>query len=138
MSRKWYSCYKVRCEVLPEKWKKKFKHLVQETWPRMCGPMVLNSKKASEVWKSWDLSRSHDIIRGGYGKKLRRFQTIYHVWCLQTEVSQKKNRIVEKDSVRFDVKATIELGIDYKTFCIFNREHRLIHVYFWYFFGSVW
>ena len=28
----------------------------------------LNSKKASEVWKSWDLSRSIDIIHGGHGK----------------------------------------------------------------------
>ena len=34
----------------------------------------------------------------------------------------------EKDSVRLDVKATIELGFDYKTFCIGNREHRLFHV----------
>ena len=28
----------------------------------------LNSKKASDVWKSWGLSRSVDIIHGGYGK----------------------------------------------------------------------
>ena len=61
-------------------------------------------------------------------KKLRRFHTICHVRCLQTEVSQKKNRSVEKDSVRFGVKATIKLGFDYKTFCIGNREYRLIHV----------
>ena len=61
-------------------------------------------------------------------KKLRRFHTICHVRCLQTEVSQKKNHIIEKDSVRLDVKATIELGFDYKTFCIGNREHRLIHL----------
>ena len=77
------------------------------------------------------MSRSHDIIRGGYGKKLRRFGIICHVRCLQTEVSQKNNRSVEKDSVRFGVKVTIELGFDFKTFCIGNREHRLIHVQFW-------
>ena len=50
--------------------------------------------------------------------------------CLQTEVSQMKNRSVEKDSVRFGVKVTVELGFDFKTFCIGNREHRLIHVKF--------
>ena len=77
------------------------------------------------------MSRSHDIIRGGCGKKLRRFHTISHVRCLQTEVSQKKNRSVEKDSVRFGVKVTVELGFGLKTFCIGNREHRLFHVEFW-------
>ena len=61
-------------------------------------------------------------------KKLRMFRTICHVRCLQTEVSQKKNRSVEKDSVRFEVKAMIELGFDFKTFCIGNREYILIHV----------
>jgi len=61
-------------------------------------------------------------------KKLRRFHTICHVRCLQTEVSQKKNRSVEKDSLRFEVKATIELRFDFKTFCIGNREYILIHV----------
>ena len=74
------------------------------------------------------MSRSHDIIYGGYGKKLRRSRKISHVRCLETEVSQKKNHSVEKDSVRFGVKVTIELGFDFKTFCIGNREHRLIHV----------
>ena len=88
----------------------------------------LNSKKASEVWISWDLSRSLDIICGGHGKKLRRFQTICHVRCLQTKVSQKKNRSVEKNSVRFGVKITVELGFDFRTFYIGNREHRLIPV----------
>ena len=61
-------------------------------------------------------------------KKLRWFCTICHVLCLQNEVSQKKNRSVEKDSIRFGVKEMIELGFDFKTFYIGNREHRLIHV----------
>ena len=77
------------------------------------------------------MSRSHDIICGGCGKKLRGFQTISHVQCLQTKVPQKKNRSVEKDSVRFRVKVMIEFGFDLKTFCIGNREHRLFHVKFW-------
>ena len=77
------------------------------------------------------MSRSHDIIRGGYGKKLRRFRTICHVRYLQTEVSQKKNRSVEKDSVGFGVKVTVDLGFDFKSFCIGNREHILFHVKFW-------
>ena len=74
------------------------------------------------------MSRSHDIMRGGCGKKLRRFCTMSQVRCLQTKVSQKKNRSVEKDSIRFGVKVTVELGIDFKTICIGNREHRFIHV----------
>ena len=74
------------------------------------------------------MSRSHDIIRGGYGKKLRRFRIICHIRCLQTKVSQKKNHSIENDSVRFIVKVMIELGFDFKTCFIGNREHRLIHV----------
>ena len=68
------------------------------------------------------------MIRGGCGKKMRKFRTICHVRCLQNEVSQKKNHSVEKDSVRFGVKEMIKFGFDFKTFFIGNREHRLIHV----------
>ena len=68
------------------------------------------------------MSRSHDMICGGHGKKLRRFHTICHVRCLQTKVSEKENYSVENDSVRFGVKVTVELGFDFKTFCIGNRE----------------
>ena len=46
--------------------------------------------------------------------KSKSASSIYHVRCLQTEVSQKKNRSVEKDSVRFGVKVTIELGLTSK------------------------
>ena len=88
----------------------------------------LNSKKSKRSLKIMSLSTSHNVIHGGYGKKLRRFHTICHVRCLQIEVSKKKNRSVEKDSVRFRVKVMIELGFDLKTFCIGNSEYRLIHV----------
>ena len=64
-------------------------------------------------------------------KKLRWFRTICHVLCLQNEVSQNKNCSVEKDSVRFGVEVTVELGFGFKTFCIGNREHRLFDVKFW-------
>ena len=74
------------------------------------------------------MSTSHDIIRGGCDKKLRKFRIIFHVRCLQPEASPKKNRSVEKDSVRFGVKVTVELGSDFKTFCLGNREHRLFRV----------
>ena len=40
----------------------------------------------------------------------------------------KKNHSIKKDSVRFGVKVTIELGLDFKTVGTSNREHRLIHV----------
>jgi hypothetical protein len=71
------------------------------------------------------------IIHEGYGKKLRRFRIICLLQCLQTEASQKKNRSVEKESIGFDVKVMVELGFDFKKFCIGNREHRLLHVKFW-------
>ena len=49
-------------------------------------------------------------------KKLRWFRTICHVRCLQTKVSQKKNRSVEKDSVRLRAKVMIELWVTSKLF----------------------
>ena len=58
------------------------------------------------------------------------FCIICHIRCLQTKASQKKNRSVEKDSVRFRVKVTVELGFDFKIFCIGNRQHRLVYVKF--------
>ena len=89
----------------------------------------LNSKKSKRSLKiTRFLSRSPNIIGGDCGKKLRRFRTICHVRRLQTEASPKKNQGVEKDLVRFEVKVMVKLGFDFKTFCIGNREHRLIHV----------
>ena len=103
---------------LTREMKRIFEHFVQKTRPRTCGRMVFKffKKKANKVWKPGDLSRCDDIIRGGCGKKLRRFRTICHVRCLQTEVSHKKNGNIEKDSVRFGVKVTIELGFTSKLF----------------------
>ena len=77
------------------------------------------------------MSRSRDIIHGCHGTILRRFWVICHVRCLQTEVSEKKNRSVEKDSVGFGVKVMVELEFDFKTFCIGNREQKLFHVKVW-------
>ena len=74
------------------------------------------------------MSRSHDIIRGGYGKKIEKVLDNMSCMMFTNQVSHKKNHSVEKDSVRFGVKATIELGFDFKTFCIGNREYILIHV----------
>ena len=77
------------------------------------------------------MSRSLDIIRGGCGKKLRMFRITFHVRCSQTEASPKKNRSIEKDPVRFGVKVMIESRFNFKSFCIGNRQHRLVHVKFW-------
>ena len=48
-----------------------------------------------------------------------------HVWCLEIKVSEKKNRSVEKDSVRFTIKVMVELGFDFKTFvqAIENKDY---------------
>ena len=124
---KWYSCFWVQYEVLHRKWKEILHILFWKHDHKHVAEWFLNSKKASEVWKSWDLSRSHDIICGCCGKKENKFRTICHVWCLQTNVSWKNNRSVEMDTVRFGVKVMIELRLNFKTFCIGNREHRLIH-----------
>ena len=64
-------------------------------------------------------------------KNLEGFAQFCHVRCLQTEASQKKNRSVEKESVRFEVKVAVELRFNFKTFYIGNREHRLFQVKFW-------
>ena len=86
--------------ILKSKWSLKIMRFVRISWYHM--------------WRLW--------------LKLNRFHTICHVRCLKTKVSQKKNCSVEKDSVRFGVKVMIELGFDFKTFCIGTRGHRLIHV----------
>ena len=118
---KWNSCYWVPCEALSRKWKEILNILFTKLDHERVAEWFLNSKKANKVWKSWDLSKSHDFIRGGCGKKLRRFWTICHVRCLQTEISQKKNRSVENDPVRFGFKVTIKIGFDFKSFYIGNR-----------------
>jgi hypothetical protein len=116
--------------------KRNFEHLVQEIRPRTCGRMVFKLRKNKQSLR--DLSWCDGIICGGCGKKLRRFCTFCHVWCLQIEASQRKNHTVEMDSIRFGVKVTVKLWSNYKTFCIGHREHRLFHVKFWYFFETVW
>ena len=88
-------------------------------------------KKTNKVRKSWVLSWCDDIIHGGCGKNLRRFRTFCHIGCLEIKASQRKDRSVEQDSLRFGVKVTVELWFDYKTFCIGYREQRLLQVSFW-------
>ena len=53
--------------------KSNFKHLVHEYDHELVFEWFYNSEKSSEVWKLWDLSISHDIICGGYGKNLSGF-----------------------------------------------------------------
>ena len=91
-----YSCYWVHFGALLGKWKEFSNILFRKHDHERVAEWFLNSKKSK--------SRSVDIICGGYGKKLRRFRTICHIRRLETEVSQKKNRSVEKDSIRFGVK----------------------------------
>ena len=127
---KWFSCYWVRCEALPGKWNEISNILFRKHDHERVAEWFLNSKKQTkyqnhEICQDLMISYLEAVV-----KKLRKFRTICHVWCLQTKVSQMKNRSVEKDSVRFGVKVTVELGFDFKTFCIGNREHRLFHVKF--------
>ena len=70
---KWYSYYWVHFEALPGKWKEISNILFRKHDHERVAEWFLNSKKANKVWKTWDLSRSHDIIRGGHGKKKEGF-----------------------------------------------------------------
>ena len=106
-----------------------FEHLVHETRPRTCGRMVFKFLK--KQMKSKNHEFCEDLVISyveAMVKNWEGFAQSYHVQCLQTKISQKKNCTVEKDSVRFGVKVTVELRFDFKNFCIGNREHRLIHV----------
>ena len=114
--------------VLPRKWKEISNILFRKHDHEHVAEWFLNSKKSKRSPKIMRFVKISWYHLWRLRSKLNRFCTIYHVWCLQTEVSQKKNYSVEKDSVRFGVKVTIELRFDFKTFCIGNREHRLIHV----------
>jgi hypothetical protein len=112
--------------------KRNFKNLIQETRPRTCGRMVLKLKKKQtksenhEICQDVMISYVEAVI-----KKLRRFRTSCHVRCLQNEASPKKIHRVEKDPVRFGIKLTVELGFNFKTFSLGNRQHRLFRVKFW-------
>ena len=106
-----------------------FEHLVHENRPRTCGRMVF--KFIKKQTKSENHEFCEDLVISyvqAVVKNWEGFAQSYHVQCLQTEVSQKKNYSVVKASVRFGVKVMVELGFEFKTFCIGNREHRLIHV----------
>jgi hypothetical protein len=39
---------------------------------------------------------SHDIIQGGCDKKMREFQILYRILCLQTETSAEKFKRIMK------------------------------------------
>ena len=69
---KWYSCYWVQCEALPEERKEISNILFRKHDHEHVAIKFLNSKKVNKVWKLRDLSRSHDIIRGGYGQKIEK------------------------------------------------------------------
>ena len=53
------------------------------------------------------------------------------------ETSANKNQTVEKDTVRFGVKVTIEFGFDFEFFSLANRQFKLFHVKFWLFFEAI-
>jgi hypothetical protein len=56
---------------------------------------------------------------------MKMFRIICHVWYSQTETSPNKFHGVDNDPLRFSYKVTIELGLDFQTFSIVKREHKL-------------
>jgi hypothetical protein len=69
---------------------------------------------------------SHDIICGGYGKKLSKFHTFCHIRCLQIETSPKKFHRVAKYVVRFVDEVTFKFEFVFKTFFMGNRQYKLL------------
>jgi hypothetical protein len=58
--------------------KRNFQHFVQETRSQMRARMILIFLNANDVWKSWNLSISHDITHEGCGKKLSSAHFVMH------------------------------------------------------------
>jgi len=59
------------------------------------------------------------------------------VWFLQSETSPNKFHKVEKDPLGFSNNVTVELVLEFQTFCIAIREHKLQHSKISYFSGAV-
>ena len=125
-----YSCHWVHFGALLGKWKEFSNILFRKHVHERVAEWFLNSKKSKRSLKMTRFVKISWYHTWRTWKKLRRFRTICHVRPLQTEASPKKNRSVEKDPVRFEVKVTVELRFDFKSFCIGNRQHRLVHVKF--------
>ena len=108
--------------------KRNFEPLVQETRPRTCCRMVFKFKKSKRSLKSM---RFVKISLYHTWRPWRKIEKVSHnlsrTMFTNRSISEEESS-VENDSVRFGVKVTVELGFDFKTFCIGNREHRLIHV----------
>ena len=121
--------------VIVEDFKEKFEYLLHKTWPWTCDRIGFKFYKKQMNSKNHDIC--HDIICGGCDKKLRRFCKSYEVCWLRNEVSPKKFQRVQKDSLSFWVKVTIELRFDIKTFCIGKSHDGLFHVKFWLIFESI-
>ena len=71
--------------------KPNFEHLVQKHDYKCLAEWFLNSKKPSEVWKSWDLLRSHDIRHGGYGKNWTHSHNLSCMMFINRSVSEEES-----------------------------------------------
>jgi len=63
-----------------------------------------------------------DMIRRGYGKKLRRFCNVH---CLETEVSLRKNLGIEREWDRFEGEVLVQSSFDLETFSIHKIDLKL-------------
>ena len=115
--------------------KGKLKYLVRKTFPGMCDRIGFKFYKKQTKFENHKIC--HDIICGDCDKKLRRFCKSFDVRCLWNEASPNKFHRQEKDSFGFWVKLMIELGFQFKNFCIGNRQDGLFHAKFWIFLESV-
>ena len=125
-----YSCYWVHFGAFLGKWKEFLNIVFRKHDHEHVAKWFLNSKKSKQSLKITRFVKISWYHTWRLWKKLRRFRIICRVRRLQTEASSKKNQGVKKDLVRFGVKVTVELRFDFKTFCIGNRQHRLVHVKF--------
>ena len=110
---KWYSCYRVRCEALPGKWKE-----IPKIFDNECvAEWFLNPKKKKTKYENHEICQ--DLMISYVEAVVKNWEgfaqsVMYDVY--KPKFLKKKNHSVEKDSARFEVKVTIELRFDFKTF----------------------
>ena len=74
-------------------------------------------------------------MHGDDGKILGTFCNSFDVRLLEIETSPEKFRRVEKESIKFGQNITNELAVDFKTFCICEKQLRFFNAKFWLIFG---
>ena len=114
-----YSCYSVHFWALLGKWKEILNILFRKHDHERVAEWFLNSKKSKQSLKTHEICQ--DLMISYVEAMIKNWEgfaqsVTYDVY----KPKYLRRRSVEKDSVRFGVKVTVESGFDFKTFCIGN------------------